>query len=67
MTPAGTLARDGVMRSSPSSSQCADCSDASGYSSVILAGIAALLVVVGCCVASNFQAEAEDEAANAAD
>ena len=63
----GTLCSVCAADYTKSGSQCADCSDASGYSSVILAGIAVLLVVVGCCVASNFQVEAEDQAATAAD
>ena len=63
----GTLCSICAADYTKSSSQCVDCSDVSGYSSVILAGIAVLLVVVGCGVASTFQAEAEDQAANAAD
>ena len=63
----GTLCSVCAVDYTESGSQCVDCSDASGYASVILAGIAVLLVVVGCCVASNFQTEAEDQVADAAD
>jgi hypothetical protein len=63
----GTLCSVCVADYTKSSSQCVDCSDASGYSSVILAGIVVSVLVVGCCVASAFQADAEDQAGDAAD
>ena len=63
----GTLCSVCAADYSKSGSQCVDCTDTSGYSSVIVAGIVLSMVLAGCCVASVFQAEAEDQAANAAD
>jgi hypothetical protein len=52
---------------SKAGSECIDCSDATGYSSVILATVVLLVVVAGSCIAGSFSYETDNHAADAAD
>jgi hypothetical protein len=47
--------------------ECINCSDSSGYSSILLSAAVVLIVVVGVCIASSCSDTAEDHAEDAAD